>query len=118
MRGSKESTGSKEASFTARRSSTRRTSMNRDAAMLLKAAASTLEERDRLLEQAATKPGGVAALLSFLLAAGSALACVEACFVVSLAFAQRARQLLLAALVRLAALEQDDGTSTESDMRP
>ena len=59
-----------------------------------------------------------AALLSFLLAAGSALACVEACFVVSLAFAQRARQLLLAALVRLAALEQDEGTSTESDMRP
>lgn len=44
-----------------------------------------------------------AALLSFLLAAGSALACVEACFVVSLAFAQRARLLLLAALVRLAA---------------
>ena len=59
-----------------------------------------------------------AALLSFLLAAGSALACVEACFVVSLAFAQRARLLLLAALVRLAALGQDEGTSTESDMRP
>ena len=59
-----------------------------------------------------------AALLSFLLAAGSALACVEACFVVSLAFAQRARLLLLAALVRLAALGQDEDTSTESDMRP